>query len=207
MKCKKEFYKKYSHSKNYWLTAKFCSVSCGRLSYNPAKLKPNQYKIVEDKVIIFVNSKGITYEYLVDKKVYFENKDIYSTRWSVSSYGYLEACITIGQKHKKKYLHKIIMPSKKGLVVDHINGNTRDNRLSNLRYLTHIQNIRNQRIKNPIGINNARILHGKIYLRFKLNNREISLGRFNSLEKAKEARIKAEEKYWGQSFLKEKLIK
>lgn len=40
-------------------------------------------------------------------------------------------------------LHREIMQAKKGQILDHINGNTLDNRKSNLRFCTHSQNMQN----------------------------------------------------------------
>lgn len=44
-------------------------------------------------------------------------------------------------------LHRFIMEPPKGLVVDHINGDGLDNRRENLRFASHRQNIRNQRVQ------------------------------------------------------------
>lgn len=47
---------------------------------------------------------------------------------------------TPGNNKKKIYLHRFIMDAPKGTVVDHINGDTLDNRRSNLRVCTYSQN-------------------------------------------------------------------
>lgn len=50
-------------------------------------------------------------------------------------------------KNKGLYLARIIMNPPKGMIVDHINGNTLDNRRKNLRIITRQQNTWNQKIR------------------------------------------------------------
>ena len=49
---------------------------------------------------------------------------------------------------RRNSIHRLVMGSPKGMCVDHINGDTLDNRKENLRVCTRSQNSQNQKIKS-----------------------------------------------------------
>jgi hypothetical protein len=85
-------------------------------------------------------------------------------------------------------LHNVILPPTDGLLVDHINGNSLDNRASNLRLVTVSQNTQNTRLRadNTSG-------HRGVYLdrrrnswsaEIHANGKKYFLGCFGTLEAA-----------------------
>lgn len=60
--------------------------------------------------------------------------------WYVGAGGY---AITYLGDYKYDYAHLMILPRREGLLVDHANMNTLDNRRANLRYATKAQNVQN----------------------------------------------------------------
>jgi HNH endonuclease len=73
----------------------------------------------------------------------------------VELFGHLACYVLKNHKHykyfgvtindKRQYLHRIILNVPDNLVVDHINGNTIDNRKENLRICTNVENTKNLR--------------------------------------------------------------
>lgn len=55
--------------------------------------------------------------------------------WCIDPNGYVIS--------KRMKLHQLIMGKKQGFEIDHINGIKTDNRRSNLRHVTHSQNVKN----------------------------------------------------------------
>ena len=101
------------------------------------------------------------------------------------------------------YLHRLIMDAPRGVLVDHINHDKADNRKKNLRFATNQQNIQNQiahgRKNNTSGYKGVdydkkrRKWRARIYL----DNKAITLGRFNSRRDAARAYNKAAFKLYG----------
>lgn len=85
-------------------------------------------------------------------------------------------------------MHRLITQCPNGLCVDHINGNSLDNRRSNLRVCTHTDNIRN---KKPLVTKRSKSKYlgvdlnrsGKRYVcRIQVNKKKFHLGTFDCEE-------------------------
>lgn len=96
----------------------------------------------------------------------------------------------------KIYLHQLIMGEPPiGYEIDHKFGDTLDNRKSELRFVTHSQNIMNQ--KNSKGYSwDKRDKRWIAYI--QINNKFIRLGYFIKEQDAIKVRKEAEQKYFGE---------
>jgi hypothetical protein len=77
------------------------------------------------------------FEYLNQFKWYAKNcgKKKYAVRHYLKAY----------RNKSKKYMHRELLDAPKGLQVDHINGDSLDNRRCNIRLCTSADNVRNRR--------------------------------------------------------------
>jgi hypothetical protein len=64
--------------------------------------------------------------------------------WHVAAEKYAARSARVNGKKSLIYLHRVLLGAKPGQIVDHINGNTLDNRRSNLRFVTKGQNNANR---------------------------------------------------------------
>lgn len=166
---------------------------------NPSKYyirKTNKY-YVDDLNIAHIKMSNTNNEMLCDAECVEELLKYY---WSEHR-GYARS--NINKKHI--YAHRIIMKVgnfKTNEQIDHINGNTLDNRKSNLRIVTSRQNGLNSSIRKD----NTSTVTGVCWMkkqkkwlaRVHDNGKEIRLGYFDEFEDAVRARKIAEDYYYGK---------
>lgn len=142
--------------------------------------------------------RNISGEEVCTTKIDLDDLDRVSSKiWSLQNKGY------IAHGAPPLYLHRFIMNAEQGLDVDHINGDIKDNRKSNLRICSHACNTRNRvntQCRNTTGITGVRVYkpNGKFIARITVDKKVIHLGYFDSLERAIEARLDAEKTYFGE---------
>lgn len=96
-------------------------------------------------------------------------------------------------------MHQFILGKQKPpLVVDHIDGDTRNNRRSNLQIITQRENIIKGKLskRNRTGVKGVSFIQGKYLAHIRHNYTQIVLGRFETLEEAAKARKAGELKYY-----------
>ena len=115
----------------------------------------------------------------------------------------------IDGKRKTLWMSRVVMDTPGAVQVDHINGNTLDNRKSNLRFCSHTENMRNRKLQknNKLGIKGVYCDRNKFKAQIGFNGKNITLGRFNVLGDADSAYRVAEEKYFGEFARKPSLAK
>ena len=123
-------------------------------------------------------------------------------KWHVSNGNYARRTIYNFKLCKALFMHREIMKVSKGLLVDHINGNSLDNRKLNLRICTNSQNLRNRlkNINNTSGYKGVRLINStkKWRAQIWLNSKYYHLGLFNNIKDAARAYNAAAIKYHGE---------
>ena len=106
-----------------------------------------------------------------------------------------------GSKARTVSLHMHILPPTPGYVVDHVNGNSLDNRRANLRYATNQQNLANAPVRkdNTTGFKGvSRLPSGRYRATIRKDKKLHLLGIFDTPEAANAAYYAAAERLYGE---------
>lgn len=133
---------------------------------------------------------------------------LYGKTWMLTKKGhklYTYCQKTINNVCKTTYMHRLIMSSVMdiaGGVIDHKNGDTLNNCLSNLRLVTQAQNMlnRDKNVNNKSGYKGVSFhYHNNLYrARLKVNGKDIFLKYFRTAKEAAKAYNEAAIKYHGE---------
>ena len=151
-----------------------------------------EFRNIPEYNYIQVSNKGRVYN--IKTKQYIGYEKVYNHL----SY----KVISIGKKCLKihRLVAQLFIPNHTNKpFVDHIDGNGLNNDISNLRWATNQENNRNQKLSNnnKLGIKGIQQReNGKYRARIRIDGRLISLGTFDSIEEAKQAREKASKDYF-----------
>lgn len=115
---------------------------------------------------------------------------------------------SVNGKQIMVWMHRVILNPEPGMVTDHIDGDGLNNKRSNLRIATRQENCRNRinaNHNNRLGIKGVSWCKEKkkFASHIQIGKKQIHLGRFFCLEKAKKAHREAELKYFREFARKE----
>lgn len=143
----------------------------------------------EEKIKLAIQ-RGVTYDEITGKIYGIRGNEITN-----KMYGYISLSLYLDKKYYHIKGHQIAYYIKYGKIVDcidHINGIKDDNRICNLREVTHQQNQHNQ--TNAKGYHFAKYAN-KFKAQIMVNNKKIHIGLFNTEEEARQAYLDAKKIY------------
>jgi len=96
------------------------------------------------------------------------------------------------QDRQYAYLHRFLMQPPEGFVVDHLDGNTLDNRRSNLRVCSRRENNCNlERHRSGKMLGASRTRHGKFTARITVDGKNFYIGTFDTEHESHQAYLDA----------------
>lgn len=173
--------------------------SCGcykkEVHYKTHK-KYNEYFIVGD--VVYIKNINNCDCFVIDLEDLDKVKDYC---WNVNKKGYVDT--VVNNKHIR--LHRFLMNTPNGMIVDHINRKPWDNRKSNLRNATLNINARNISLpkNNTSGVLGVSFHKNtnKYRAYVTVNGKTIHLGLYDNLDEAQKARKKGEIEYYGEEIV------
>jgi len=116
---------------------------------------------------------------------------VMAKRWYLDKNGY--ACSRGEKRGSTIRIHRYLLGAQKGQEVDHINRDKLDNRLSNLRTVTHQENCLNRQLGKPHYDKFRNLWKARV----KINQKEVFLGRYKTYEEAEVVLRVAHKEYFG----------
>lgn len=163
---------------------KQCSFRNGNEAESEREIITSVTKVDNDKVCkIKVNGKYAEKygNFALCSPQDFEMLSNYSWYWSKG--GYAMTLIKLDGKRKGFIMSRLLLKATPGILVDHINRNTYDNRRENLRFATHSQNSQNKAKKDNCSSKYYGVKFNKKRNKFcstlKIDKKYISLGLFD----------------------------
>lgn len=186
-------------------------ISCG--CYKIEKTKKMGERNKKENIYLKINdATGYCYSPDGEKYLYefsWETRNLIQEYcWSIGTRNYIHSRTKDeNDKIHLIQLHRLIMSSllnveySKLKRVDHIDNDPQNNKIKNLRPVTHSQNMMNRKLNknNKTGTKGVEITkNGKYIASITVNKKVIPLGTYLNIEDARNARIQAELEYFGE---------
>lgn len=177
---------------------KKCCFCSGVGFKGEGKIIRNTYFEFEDYCEILILYKDTSLTCYIDKE---DKNKVKKYSWRISKKKNKFYVVTGNAKNKTLlYLHNLLMDKTShsdGNEVDHIDGNSLNNRKSNLRIVSRLENIQNvnARIDNKIGIRGISQIGKKFKVDFSYNNIRYYFKDWKTIEEAVYCRMVAEQHF------------
>lgn len=140
------------------------------------------------------------YHFIIDDEDFSLIKSYNLDVCGFKTHKYLRLRKQIENRKIRLLFHRFITNCPSDQQVDHINGNTFDNRKENLRVCNHAQNHRNLAISknSKTGVPGVRKIGKKYKAEIGFNNKKLYIGTFSTLKEAEIARKNKEKDLYGE---------